>query len=514
MKKQALLAKIYRLLITVYWLLFTVFLGGCREAVTTLPTPITVAELPTTAVPLINTPTLAANAPAALPTATLSPLATAGETAVFTNRSIGDPYTPELGNLGYDVQAYTIALTLDPADPRVQQAATTLDLVITDPALTELSFDFIGFENVAVSSGATPLPFRREDDKLLVELAQPVAAGTPLGLTVRYSGEPTRRQSPYVGFVQSLGLTFANGMVYALAEPDGARFWFPSNDHPRDKAFYRFELTVPEGLTAVANGTLRQTNATTLPNGRSATTFTWQHDHPMASYLAVVAVGEFERIEASSPQGVPLRHYVAAPAREDFRRMEAVTGEALDWLSGLLGPYPFETFGFVTVDAPQVALETQTLSIVAFESVGAKTAVHELVHMWFGNHVSLHSWQEMWRNEGFATYFELLWQMRGESPEAVDGRIAEMAGAVEQNGGGYPLGNPPPAQLFGFNTYFEGATAVHALRRQLGDEVFFTGLRLYLERYGGGTASDSDFQAVMEEASGQSLDAFFTEWLE
>ena len=118
----------------------------------------------------------------------------------------------------------------------------------------------------------------------------------------------------------------------------------------------------------------------------------------MASYLAVIAVGEFERIEATSPQGVPLRHYVAAPVREDFRRVETVTGDALDWLSGLLGPYPFETFGFVTVDAPQVALETQTLAIVSFESVGARTAVHELVNMWFADDVSLHSWHEMWRN--------------------------------------------------------------------------------------------------------------------
>lgn len=521
MKMQVLLAKIKQVAagrwqVTSGLLLATCYLLlGCTTTSTTLPTPIVGAEVPTTAVS-ISTPTLVASSDL-LPTATLSALGVVEveeETAVLPNRSIGDPYTPELGNLGYDVQAYTIQLTLDPAEPRVQRGATTIDLVVTEPALRQLSFDFVGFTDVAVSRGTTPMPFSREGDKLLVELPQPLAVGTPLGLMVRYSGEPTRRQSPYVGFVESLGLTFAKGMVYALAEPDGGRFWFPSNDHPRDKAFYRFELTVPEGLTAVANGTLRETNPTTLPNGRSATTYVWQHDYPMASYLAVVAVGEFERIEATSPQGVPLRHYVAPAAHEDFRRMEAVTGEALDWLSDLLGPYPFETFGFVTVDAPQVALETQTLAIVAFESVGAKTAVHELVHMWFGDDVSLHSWQEMWRNEGFATYFELLWQLRDEDAAALDARIAEMAGAVAQNGAGYPLGNPPAAQLFGFNTYFEGATAVHALRRQLGDDAFFAGLRLYFERYGGGTASDADFQAVMEEVSGQSLDLFFAQWLE
>ena len=193
-------------------------------------------------------------------------------------------------------------------------------------------------------------------------------------------------------------------------------------------------------------------------------------------------------------------------------RVEEVTGNAIDWLAQLLGPYPFEAMGFVTIDAPTVALETQTMSVLSYDLVGARTAVHELVHMWFGNHVSLHSWQEMWRNEGFATYFAIMWEL-DDQPAAMDQRMLEVAGAVEQNTPQYALGNPPPSQLFGFNTYFKGATAVHALRREIGDDAFFAGLRLYFERFGGGTASDADFQAVMEEVSGRSLEAFFVEWL-
>jgi aminopeptidase N len=85
--------------------------------------------------------------------------------------------------------------------------------------------------------------------------------------------------------------------------------------------------------------------------------------------------------------------------------------------------------------------------------------------------------------------------------------------AVAENEPQYPLGNPPPERLFGFNTYFKGALLVHALRQEIGDEAFFAGLRAYFQRYGGATASDAEFQAVMEEAAGQSLDTFFAEWL-
>jgi len=132
--------------------------------------------------------------------------------------------------------------------------------------------------------------------------------------------------------------------------------------------------------------------------------------------------------------------------------------------------------------------------------------------MWFGNWVSLDSWSEMWRNEGFATYVSLLWEYR-DDPEGLELQIEAIRSAVADNGPQYPLGNPPPESLFGFNTYFKGALLVHELRLEMGDEAFFSGLRAYLEQYGGGTASDAEFQAVMEKAAGKSLDAFFAEWL-
>lgn len=428
-------------------------------------------------------------------------------------RSLGDSYIPELGNTGYDVQKYTLRLTLDPA-VTYASGETVIEAVATHDNLSRLSLDFIGFDISQVQVGGTAVPFSREDGKLLVDLPQPVASGQQFEVVVGYAGQPVREKSAYVGFIDALGLQFVNGQtIFAVSEPDGARYWFPANDHPRDKALFRFEITVPLGFTAVANGRLVSSES-----NDETSTFIWEHNFPMATYLALVAVGHYQRIEAVSPGGIPLRHYAFTDSgdsfgsREDFVAAVSITGEAIDWMSQLFGPYPFEAFGFVAAEMPGASMETQTMVLLSSSMTGQRTAIHEIAHMWFGDWVSLQSWQEMWRNEGLATYVTMMWDHRGD-PEGLDLEVAGALAAVAENDPQYPLGDPPPDYLFGYNTYFKGAALVHALRQEVGDEAFFAGLRTYIQRYGGAAASDADFKAVMEEVSGLSLDAFFNEWL-
>lgn len=426
-------------------------------------------------------------------------------------RSIGDPYTPELGNTGYDVQHYLLQLALDPAVDRIQGAAT-VEAVATLHGLSELSLDFAGYEVASVTADGLAAGFSREDKKLIITLPEPLAEGESFALTITYSGQPLYETSPYVGFVDHLGLTFPDGQsIYALAEPDGARYWFPANDHPRDKATIRFEIVVPEGLTAAANGRLLASQPGAMPDGRPGQLFIWEHQFPMAPYLATVAVGQYERLEGTTPAGVPLRHYTFAESRDDVVAATSEIGEALDWMAGLFGPYPFESFGYVTARVPGGSLETQTMVVLSDAMIGKRTAVHELAHMWFGDWVSLDSWGEMWRNEGFATYVQLMWETRHD-PEELALQMAAIESVVEGNDKSYPLNNPPNEYLFELNVYYKGAMAAHALRQEMGDEAFFAGLRNYFERYGGGTASDAQFRAVMEESAGRSLEDYFNTW--
>lgn len=484
----------------VLFLLLTVLLAACNgRSPTTTPTPIGA-----TAAAPANTPTPIP------PTATTPPLPTPTPAAEVGGRSIGDPYAPELGNTGYDVQHYTLRLAIDPAQD-VLDAEVDIEAVAT-AQLTQFSLDFIGFTVHDVTVDGTAVSTQRTEHKLIIDLPQPLPAGAPFTVRVAYSGTPDATPSPYVGFMSSVGMQFAeNDTVYVMAEPDGARYWFPSNDHPRDKATFRFELTTLPEFTAVANGVLIDVLAEPLrplPGGGSAQTHVWEHDYPMAPYLAQVAIGLYERLDDVSSDGVPIRHYVAPGQMEDFRRATAITGDVVDWMSDLFGAYPFEAIGFVTANIPFASLETQTMVLLSRNMIGQQTVVHELAHMWFGNWVSLNSWSEMWRNEGFATYVTLMWFHR-DDPEGLALEIEALRAAVTDNGPQYALGAPPPQQLFGFNTYYGGAVMVHDLRQMIGDDAFFAGLRQYFQLYGHSTASDAQFQAVMEEAAGRSLDDFF-----
>lgn len=443
-----------------------------------------------------------------IPTPTLAP----PTTPQIGGRSIGDPYIPELGNTGYDIQRYTIALALDPAQTYVQ-GTTTIEALSTLHGLSELSLDFIGYNVTEVLVNGAPAQSRREAKKLIITLPQLLASAQPFTMVISYQGEPFVETSQYLRFVDHLGFHFPDQLsLFIIDEPDGARYVFPANDHPRDKAVFRFDLTVPEGLTGVANGRLLSSNPAQLPDGRSGTQFIWEHNHPMAPYLAVIAVGRYQRVESASPQGIPIRHYIFPESVSEHNTADAITGEALDWMGSLLGTYPFEAYGHVTAHVTGASLETQSMVLMSAGMIGQRTITHEMAHMWFGDWVSLDSWGEMWRNEGFATYFQILWETR-DDPEALELQIEGARASVEANGLDFPLGNPPTEYLFNFNVYYGGAVAVHELRQEMGDDAFFAGLRLYFQRYGGGTASDAEFQAVMEEAAGKSLTPFFAQWI-
>lgn len=452
------------------------------------------ASAPATAVPT-KTAAPAIPLPTALPTAET----VAGE------HSISDPYAPELGNTGYDVLRYTIQLTLDPVQAYYLDGVVLIEALAVEDGLSRFSLDFIGFEIEQLLVNEQPAAFSREEGKVFITLPEPLAAEEPFQIAVAYQGEVVQQSSPYVGFASWLGPFYARDhTIYILSEPDGSRYWFPNNDHPRDKAHFRFEITVPAGLTAVANGELVD-----IQNN----TFIWEHEYPMASYLATIAVGFYDRLDGQSPAGIPLRHYVFPGSRDRFEAATHMTGAAIDWMSDLFGAYPYETYGYVTVHAPGVSLETQTMVLLSTDMLNENTVIHELAHMWFGNWVSLDSWGEMWRNEGFATYISFLWEFR-DDPEGLALQMEGIRAFLEDSGNlGKPLRNPAPPELFSAHTYVGGALMVHDLRQEMGDEAFFTGLQNYFAQYGGGTASDEQFVAVMEAAAGKQLDAFFAEWL-
>jgi aminopeptidase N len=480
-------------------------ISGCSES------PETAVELDSTAtdqVFLSTSPTIPqtqAIAPTKTPEPTITP--TQLPPPESGSPSIGDNYAPELGNTGYDVQSYAVHLRLNPANPELS-GSVQITARIDAPALNRFSLDFAGFTITSLTISGLDAKYWREGAKLWIDLPESAYQDELITLDIQYEGAPLVEPSPYVPFIGHVGLYYPGNTIFSLSEPNGAHYWFPSNDHPRDKATLEITLTVPDNYIGVSNGTL----VATQPSDAGWTSFFWQHPYPTAPYLALAAVGDYERIDSQTPGGVPIRHYVYPDLMDEFLAATSTADEALDWMADLYGPYPFESFGFVTTRLVSFASETQTMVILPETSLNEETVIHEIAHMWFGNWVSLDSWADMWLKEGLAIYSYLLWQTRNQ-PADLDYFMEERTNRMLSEASGYDLSNLPKSQLLGTDTYWKGAVVIHALRKEIGDEYFFTGLRTVLTEYGGKNVSLTEFQHVMEIVSGKSLSPFFEFWV-
>jgi aminopeptidase N len=299
-----------------------------------------------------------------------------------------------------------------------------------------------------------------------------------------------------------------NDGAFVVCEPQGAPAWYPVNDTPRDKATYDFAISVPDGLTVMANGVL-------LSHASSAgtTTWRWRESDPMASYLATATLGPFD-LTRYSVDGVPA--YVAVDPQLSKGQVLLKLPAAVRFYSSIYGPYPFTAVGAVVDRAPNVgySLETQTKPMFAYMPDEA-TLVHELSHMWYGDSVTLAQWPDIWLHEGFATWSEWIWSEH-EGNETAHQYFKQMYNTPASNIGFWnpPPGDPgAPVYLFDGTIYDRGGMTLQALREKVGDLVFFRIMRDWAQDNRFGTVTTPQFIALAQRDSGMDLSAFFQVWL-
>ena len=425
----------------------------------------------------------------------------------------GDPYFPFAGNGGTDVLHYDLRIDYTPPAPEPApltgqlRGVATIDLVPTQD-LSRFDLDLRGLTATAVTVARKPATFTQVGDELVITPTKKLKDGKKAQVVVTYGGSTTR-PTDIEGALYGWVTTRDGAMV--VSEPDGASTWFPVNDHPTDKATYTFEISVPEGLVAVANG---------LPTGPpvtagGTTTWNWDAPDPMAAYLATASVGDYVVNQYTAADGTPIFDAVD-PTRLGAPTADlALTSDMLVFFEGLYGPYPFNSYGaIVDDDSVGYALETQTRSVFS-RNAREGTIAHELAHQWMGDEVSPYRWADIWLNEGWATYSQWLWTEHRGGATAQESFDEVMAIPVDDPDEFWQVvvADPGPLGLFVGPVYDRGAATLHALRMKIGDEAFFELAQAWVERFGGGTASTADFTALAEEVSGQDLGNFFETWL-
>lgn len=472
---------------------------------------------------------LAALTAAALVGAAQIPLAGAAVAADGApgSTAIGDSLFRGIGNGGYDVKHYDVALAFN-ADKSI--TATTVVSATATQALSSFSLDFEGLTVSSVLVNGSPAAFTRTSDPSISSyklVVTPTATITgDFTVAVAYAGTPVTHVDPDGS---SEGWVSTSDGATALGQPVGNMTWLPSNNTPADKATYDITIDAPttiDGVSAaaVSNGELV---AKTPSGDGTRTSWHWRQSRPMATELAMITIGKYLVYEsdiALAASGRTVHEWtVVDPAvttanQATIQTRRTQLPEILNWLESKYGAYPGGSTGFV-VDITSLGYALETQDRPYFEkSVNLGTFVHELAHQWFGDSVTPADWNSIWLNEGPATFIPTLYtQEHGTSATpttasayfgtwdrtaATDARWAIPSAAMTD-----------PADLFDWQVYTRGAMTLEALRQSVGQASFDAIMKTWVQRYAGQSKTSADFIALAEELSGRDLGAFFQDWI-
>jgi aminopeptidase N len=380
---------------------------------------------------------------------------------------VEDSVYPDVGDPSVDALHYDLDLAWTP-DTRTLVGDATIELRSTGDG-DQLQLD-LGepLEVSAVTLDGTAVQFDHPGKDLVVEA--PVVKDRRYVLEVRYSGTPQTTPAPTTrsDFNTSGWAITPDGETWTMQEPYGAFTWYPVNDQPSDKAFYDITVTVPSPWVGIANGVMsEQTEHDGL------TTTSWHLSQPASSYVVTVATGDYTRTTNTSASGTEISYWVPSD-RPGLARGLTAAAAGLDWLEALLGPYPFDSLGFLLVDS-RSGMETQTMITLGATDYTTSTAVlvHEMAHQWYGDEVTPEDWRDVWMSEGMAMYLQGCWQAEhdGRTVDAVMNDYAVLEAADRAQSG--PPAAYDPTQFGEGNIYYGPALMWHELRKRIGDDAFW-----------------------------------------
>jgi aminopeptidase N len=422
---------------------------------------------------------------------------------------------------GYDVTFYDLNLTLDPGHKKLGGEVT-----IRFRALEKLKTIRIDLSKnlkiYSISMTGKPVLFKRSDMAVYLDLPDTLDSGKDYSITVSYGGSPLKaRKPPWQGGMVWKKDKSGVPWIGVTCESEGGSVWFPCKDHLSDEPdSVRLHMTVPQGLQVVSNGVLE--NHISLPGKE---TYTWSTHYPINIYNITFYAGKYEHIAdtMATPQGTLHLDYYVLPenldkARNHFRQVKDV----INIYSGAFGPYPWIREGFKLVESPFEGMEHQTA--IAYGSGyqdiswlgGDYIIVHETAHEWWGNAVSVSDFSDIWLQEGFATYSELIF---AEKKKGYDTSLMYanywLAATVKNK---FPVVGPKDVSYWDYkdgDVYGKGALILHTIRNLINDSTLFFDIlqTFYSEHAAKSHVTTADFKEVLERKTGKNWDKFFEAYL-
>ncbi len=422
-----------------------------------------------------------------------------------------------------EVQVLHVALDVTPdfKQRTIAGRATITFKPILKP-VREIKLDAVDLDVGAVTSTEKIQAYQVTADKIVITFATDIPVGRETSVTVTYQAEPEVGiyfRTPEMGYKEGDTHLFSQG------EEIDARHWYPCFDSPNEKFTSEVTCHVPEGMTVISNGRLVSSEK---DSATGLVAFHWTQEKPHANYLITLCAGYFGKLE-DQHKNVPLAFLTPASEIQDATNSFRDTKDIMSFFEDEIGvPYAWAKYDQICVNdfveggmenTSATTLTDSTLFRDDTENLRDSDSLisHEMAHQWFGDLVTCKDWSHIWLNEGFATYYETLYNGHKNGRDAMIYELYSRARAITSRTNDV---NPivrrnfdDPQEMFGYLTYDKASWVLHMLRSQLGADTYRRCIKTYLERYQYGNVVTENLRSVIEELTGRSYDQFFDQWL-